>query len=671
VHGLPRTSPVGTRFDFDLAAVAAVPGCPGPGPRRVRVTWYEPPPIESGDAWVLELSLRALRNHDNPGAFDYVAWAAGQRIDASATVRRGARDPAAARWRLDGSVVDRVRAAVGARIASSGATHPALLTAFAVGDARAITAPQWELFRRTGTIHLVVVSGLHIAIATACGLALGRLAARAWPQRLRRRGEQGCAAITAAVATVCYSLLAGFTVPVARACVCALLALLWWSSARSVPGPRLLGIALLVLLLVDPGGLRDPSLWLSFGATAILVAYFAPRRGLPWSSGWLRVQCVLTVAMLPVLVASVGQVAWVSVVANLIAVPLVSLVAIPLMLAALALMPVCAAFADVAIGLADIACDVLMAFLGLVANAAVTDVADVDPPLLILSIAAAALALLPLRATERLCLMPALLLPLAIEPPSVPFGEARVVVLDVGQGLSVVVDSARHRLLYDTGAWYPSGFDVGASVVVPAVAATGAMRADLVVVSHGDIDHSGGYAAVRARVAVRSTLSGAPQLVARACRRGQSWQWDGVRFLVLGPATAPGSDNDGSCVLSVRASSGRALLPGDVGSAGERALLDVHRALASDLLVAPHHGSGGSSSPAFIAAVAPRWVAFSAGLGNRFRHPHPNAIGRYTERGVAWRSTATAGALTWRSDRPHLLTPWRGGRRAGRPPDGG
>lgn len=660
VLGLPRVTAVVTRFDLELEEIVPIPGCPAPGPRRLRVSWYEAPALESGERWALEIRTRALRSHRNPGGFDYVGWALQQGVDAAGTVRRGARmpeQPALARA-LSLATMHRLRAAIADWIAGTGARNAAILSALAVGDAREVSDGQWELFRRTGTIHLLVISGLHIVIAVVCGVLLGRGLARALPSVLRRHGEKPVAAALGAAVAVGYSLLAGFTLPVARACVMSLLGLAWWLAARLVPAYRILGIVLAVLLVTDPRALLDTSLWLSFGATAILVAYFAPRRGLPWSSGWLRVQFVMAASMCPVLAASVGQLAWIAPLANVVAVPLVSVLVVPLLLGALILVPWWGDAATAVVRLADLLCDVLLRGLEWIADAPTTTVAMPNPWLLLASFIAASAMLLPLRAWQRACLLPALILVLHRPVASLPVGEVGVWVLDVGQGLAILVDTARHRLLYDAGAAYPSGFDLGAAVVAPAIEATGDARLDLLVVSHGDMDHRGGVESVRERVDVRAMLSGAAEFAAPSCRRGQTWQWDGVRFYVLGPDGSEVSDNDGSCVLAIRTVRGGALLAGDIGSRAEGRLVRTGGPLAADLLVAPHHGSRTSSSPQFLAAVAPAVAAFSAGFGNRFAHPHADVVARYVGQGVRWRSTATSGALRWRSEVPGALTSW-------------
>jgi competence protein ComEC len=669
VVGLPRRDGPAHRFDFDLDQQAPLRGCPGPGPRRLRLTWYEGPGVHSGEAWIVEVRLRSLRNFRNPGAFDYVAWAQEQGIDAGGVVRRGVPDRAPLRMLGPVDRVHALRAAIATAIRETTVEHPGVLAALAVGDGRGVPAQLWDRLRATGTIHLLVISGLHVIMAAACGLWLGRLLARAFPRFLRRYGDQGLATAAAIAAAGCYAALAGFTLPVLRACLMTALGLLWWSSGRRLTAERACGLALAALLLLDPVAVLDRSLWLSFGAAAVLVVYFGRRRGLPWSSGWLRAQAVLFAAMMPLLAGTVGQIAWVAPLANLLAVPLVSLFVVPLVLASLPLLAVAPSLAWWPLTAADRVCALLLAALEYLAAAPRTFVVGPDPWLLAASVVAAATLLLPLGWRERAWLAPLLVLMLHRDSGSTPWGEAAVTVLDVGQGLAVVVDTASHRLLYDAGARYPSGFDLGAAVVVPALRAAGRDRLDLLVVSHGDIDHSGGADAVRRELLVVAARAGTGY-AAPPCHRGQTWQWDGVSFVVLHPGGAHASRNDGSCVVSIRARSGRALLPGDIGAAVELSLAQLPHEVAADLLVAAHHGSRSSSSAAFLEAVAPRVVVVSAGYRNRFGHPHPEVVDRFDASGIEWRSTV-GGALTWRSDAAGELSVWeRSGPLAARPPDG-
>jgi len=662
VVDLPRAR--GGLLHFVLAVDSGAPigGCVAPRPRRVRLAGVATEAVEPHERWLLDVRFKALRNFRDPGAFDYVRWAQAQTIDAAGTVVR-ARRVSSANRPID---FDRMRTAIGDRFFARGADPQGVLGAIAVGDARRVTPETWDLFRRTGTIHLLVVSGLQVTIFATAGLVLGRMAARLFPAALRRVGATPFATAAGILAALGYSALAGWSLPVVRACYMTTAGLVWWQSGRRIPVFRAFVAALASLLLFDPRAVADASVWLSFGAVAVLLAYFDVRRGLPAWSIWILAQAALFVAMAPLFAATVGQVAWLATFVNLAAVPFVSVVLTPL-----ALLAAGTGFAHLSVEaqllwLCGRLCDLLLRGLAACAQGPLAFVAAPDPVLLGVAAAAAWLAMAPLACWQRAVLVPLAFAAFHRADVAIPIGATRVVVLDVGQGLSVLVDTASHRLLYDAGARYPSGFDLGDAVVVPAIRATGAAKLDLLVVSHGDLDHRGGVDAVRRHVDVRAVLTGASEVAGIPCRRGEAWQWDGVTFAVLHPGpgnaigtfgTAGTADNDASCVLSIRAAGGAALLPGDISARAESELVVRAAPLEASLLVVPHHGSKTSSTPAFLAAVAPDVAVASAGYRNRFGHPHPDVVARYRALGIDLETTIERGALTWDSARPRVLTP--------------
>jgi competence protein ComEC len=249
-----------------------------------------------------------------------------------------------------------------------------------------------------------------------------------------------------------------------------------------------------------------------------------------------------------------------------------------------------------------------------------------------------------------------LLLPMfAARPPDPPFGDVWVTLLDVGQGLSTVVRTRQHTLVYDTGPSYGPAFDTGRAVVVPYLRSQGVGWIDRLVVSHGDNDHIGGVASLLSDYPVANVDAGIPELLtmrkARQCRRGERWRWDGVDFSVLHPdGRSYRKGNNSSCVIRIEAGGGRrALLTGDIESESERLLLrELRDRLAVDVLVVPHHGSLTSSSPAFVGAVHPGYALFPTGYRNRFRFPRAPVVDRYRKAGAVLLDTAVHGAITVR-----------------------
>ncbi|HZY34212.1 MAG TPA: DNA internalization-related competence protein ComEC/Rec2, partial [Rhodanobacter sp.] len=245
-------------------------------------------------------------------------------------------------------------------------------------------------------------------------------------------------------------------------------------------------------------------------------------------------------------------------------------------------------------------------------------------------------------------------------------GAFQVWVLDVGQGLSVLLRTRDHVLVYDAGARYPSGFDLGEAVVLPSIHALGISRLDMLMISHGDNDHAGGAEVVADAFPDAQRFTGEPsrmRVPMQQCVAGQGWQWDGVRFRVLNPARGAGDrDNDSSCVLLVEGRGGRLLLTGDISSKMEPQVAAALGTGPSPVMLVPHHGSKTSSSAAFIAAVRPRLALVSAGWHNRFGHPKPEVLARYADAHVPVFDTARQGAmvLDFPADTPPRREPgWR------------
>jgi len=239
-----------------------------------------------------------------------------------------------------------------------------------------------------------------------------------------------------------------------------------------------------------------------------------------------------------------------------------------------------------------------------------------------------------------------LLLPALLWPAARPaHGEAWVEVLDVGQGLAAIVRTAEHSLVYDTGPLYSAESDAGQRIIVPHLRAHGVRRVDMLIVTHRDKDHSGGVVAVEEALPIGRRLSSVPELQPEPCIDGQSWQWDGVQFAILHPAAADydrkaARSNNMSCVLQVSSAHGSVLLTADIEARDEQALLArAPGRLRSDVLLVPHHGSGTSSTPPFIAAVGAREAIIAVGYRNRFQHPRADIVDRY------------AGSRLWRTDR--------------------
>jgi len=661
IASLPQDFSHGTRFEFDvekrLTTTAVVPD-------RIMLSWYqgrqdseafERPPLRPGERWRLTVRLKRPHGNANPNGFDYEAWLLERDIRATGYVRQEPPQRLADMVWRPAYVVERLRHHVRASFASMlpAERYPwaGILVALVVGDQRAIQGDLWTTFNRTGTTHLMSISGLHVTMVAALfGLLVGALWRRV-PALALRLPAQRAALLAACLAAFIYVLLAGFAVPAQRTLYMLMVAALAQSSGRIVAPSRTLSLALLVVLLMDPWAVQAAGFWLSFGAVGALLYVGAAVVGEGGKGGWrakLRawgvVQWAATLASLPVLLLVFQQFSLVSPLANALAIPVVSFIVTPLALLAAVIpwWPI-AALAHAVLGW-------LMVFLEWCATWPVWQAPA--PPLWAAVIAGlgVAICLLPRGMPGRLLgislLLPAIFWP--VERP--PEGEAWVTVLDVGQGLATVVRTREHALVYDPGPLYSAESDAGQRVVVPYLRSLGINKVDVLMVTHRDSDHAGGMASVQSALAVGQVVSSLGEVAGELCSTGQRWDWNGVQLAVLHPEKNDYDEkrksNNLSCVLRIAAGGKRMLLTSDIEARDEAALLQRDpAALKADVLLMPHHGSRTSSTPAFIAAVGAPEVVIPVGYRNRFGHPKADVVERYT----------AAGGNLWRTDRDGAL----------------
>lgn len=685
VSAMTHRGDAGLRFRFQVES-ARLGGEEVRLPPRLLLGWYggaeaggegvldlqrQPADLRPGERWRLALRPRAPHGQRNPHGFDYELWLWEQGVQATAAVRTGARDPPPQRlpatWRHPVEQArQRVRDAIFLRVAD-----PALagvLAALVVGDQGAIERADWDVFRATGVAHLMSISGLHV---TMFAWAAAALVGRAW-----RRSTWLCLASPAQHAGLAggvllaagYALFSGWGVPAQRTVLMLAVVAVLRLRGSDWPWPWTWLLACATVVALDPWALAQAGFWLSFVAVGVLFASGPPpgTQGEP-QAGWknrlrtavaglLREQAVITVALAPLSLLLFQQVSLVGLAANLVAIPWVTLVVTPLGLAGV-LFPLAW----------DLAAGAVAGLAGVLRVLAALPLATWEAPAPPAWAAGAGLLGGLLLATRlpwavRLLGVP-LLLPVALwQPARPPPGEFELVVADVGQGNAVLVRTAGHALVYDTGPGYSRETDAGQRVLVPLLRALGE-RVDRVVLSHRDSDHTGGAAAVLRMQPGAGLLSsleaGHPLLLLRQgerCLAGQAWTWDGVRFEVLHPAPsdyqAGGRPNAVSCVLRVGNGRAHALLAGDIEKAQEAALAAGGAPLRADLLLVPHHGSRTSSSEAFLAAVRPAFAVAQVGYRNRFGHPAPDVVARYRAHGIALRTSPACGALTWQSRKP-------------------
>ncbi|KWH58308.1 DNA internalization-related competence protein ComEC/Rec2 [Burkholderia cepacia] len=704
IRGLPVVDDTGARLLF---AVESNDARLARFPPLIRLSWraYDAaatrdalPDLRAAQRWRFVVRLKRPHAEANPGVRDSeAAWlAAGIRAVGYVSAPRRAvlLDARASGWRAS---IDRLRDVLRSRIGETlggDAGHRGIVAALAIGDQSGIGDDDWRVLRNTGTSHLVAISGLHVGLV---GAIAGGLVSMVW-RRLRWRARAAtlvlpapyAAALAALTAAAGYAALAGFNVPAQRA---------WWMIAaggiaylagRSVPASAVLCASLGGVLLADPWAVLSAGFWLSFGAVAVILlavsgwravreadaqgdggeesggAAGLSNRARAWGARagrriaeGTRVQYAVTIGLAPLTAAWFAQISLSGPFGNAFAIPWVSSVVTPVVLAGIALP---APFDAYAFRLAHAALEPMMTLLGYLADwpAGVFWLRMPDWPVLALACAGVAWALMPrgwpLRWAAPLTWLP-LVAPAADAPPP---GGFRLTVLDVGQGASVLVETARRTLLFDAGPGAESTH-AGARIVAPALRSRGIAVVDSLVLSHAHADHAGGAPAVYAAADVRQLLAGIPPTSGLwrdamaagvadrlPCAAGQRWTWDGVVFTMLWPSGGPGagSSNGQSCVLRIDAGGTSALLTGDIEAPVERQLVGTARdTLAAQILVVPHHGSRTSSVEPFLDSVGPRVAVFPVGYRNRFGHPHRAVLARYEGRGIPLPRTDRDGAV--------------------------
>lgn len=656
VLDLPRQLPAGRiRFLFNVERLDAGAGWVDFG-ARVRLSWYETAVVPApGERWQLAARLKRPHGFANPGGFDYERWLFQQRVRATGYVRKDQRNQRISVGEV--SLISGLRHRLMAFHdgLDEGGTALSLVRALTIGDRSAITPEQWDRLRATGTSHLMAISGLHISLVAAMVFWFTR---HAWSRigRLTERiPAKKTAALCAIAAALLYALLAGFSIPTRRAVIMVGVLMLAVASGRYASLLQVLCLAVFATLLIDPLSVLAAGWWLSFWAVTVIAWFITGRVGREGlAQKWILMHVVLAISMFPVLLIFFQEASLIAPLANIVAVPWVGMLVVPLAMLGTLLFTVSESAAELLFRLSGWLLEIIWPWLDWLASLDFASWYQHQPIPWTLLPALVGLALLFVpRGIPGRWLGVLLLLPLFTVMPVRPDpGAVRITLLDVGQGLAAVVQTRRHTLVYDTGPRFGPAFDTGRSVLVPFLRKQGVRTLDVLVISHGDNDHIGGADSLLQAYPAASILSSVPEKLpdntVSHCRQGQRWSWDGVEFQMLHPGAGTGlAGNNASCVLRVEAAGGSGLLlTGDIESAAERKLLRNHAdVLPADVLVVPHHGSKTSSLQAFVRAVAPNIAVFPAGHLNRFRFPDRHVVARYAAAGASLYQTGKSGAI--------------------------
>ncbi len=666
-------------------------------PKRISLSWYNAwynnsagdggkitlPVINPGERWQLTVRLKRPHGSANPHGFDYEKWVLERNIRAVGYVREAndnMRLEAITGWSF--YRIEQIRQHIQQRFDRILQDQPyaGVLKTLVTGDQRAISADHWAVFTRTGTNHLMAISGLHISLVATLVYGLVFSLWRYNGFLLLHIPARRAAVMAGLVAGLGYALLSGFAIPAQRAFIMlAVVAVAVWRNRMTSPS-MVLAIALFVVVLIDPWATLSAGFWLSFGAVAIIMLVTVGRINtsgaeVRWT-GWLRIQWAITLGLTPLLLVLFQQLSIVSPVANAIAIPLISSIVVPLAL--LSALP----GLDFPLTLAHGVLSFVMEFLQWLSTLPQSVWQQHTPPFWTVPLAIAGIVWLllpggmglgffsgfPARWLGFLAILPLFL----VLPDKPPEKAVWLTVLDVGQGLAVVAQTHDHALLFDTGPSFGES-NSGIRVIIPFLRGAGIHKLDTMIVSHADSDHSGGALSILEAMPVDAFFSSLDQTHALAqsarlatgrnihCHTGQSWNWNGVLFEILHPF--PGiyqhpqrKTNPSSCVLKITTEYGSVLIPADIERQSEQTLL-AHspQQLPSTVLIAPHHGSLTSSSDAFVRQVNPDVAIFTVGYRNRFGHPRSEVVRRYQEVGALLLRSDCNGAVSIRFE-PHGLS---------------
>lgn len=641
----------------------------------LRLKWYgkQRPVLAAGQRWHFTVRLKRPHGLMNPGGFDYEKWLFAQSVAATGYVR-SAEGHSLLASKAGYAFWQHWREVLAFKISSALGEHDmsGIVRALAVGDRSGMTVSHWDVLTRTGTNHLVAISGLHIGLVSGFIFFLVLWLVRRSARLCLWQPARVYAACAAIIVALLYAALAGFSVPTQRAFIMVSVFMLGILLRRKLASLDILALAMLLVLLIQPLSVLAAGFWLSFIAVAVILVVLNGRlRPAGRFMQWGAVQWVVSIGLLPLLVMLFGRVSLVAPLANLLAVPWVSFISVPLVMLALP-----GLLFDNTLVL-KLAADSLQWLWLILEKMAALPFASVYLHTVpnwsyVPAVIGIAWLLMPRGMPARwlgiICLLPLIL----IKPTSPLNGEYSLKVLDVGQGLSVLVQTHEHVLVFDTGARLSPQYDTGSAVILPVLRQQAIHAIDVLMISHGDNDHNGGTQTVLNGIPVRRVISGEPDDIpgeAERCYAGQEWEWDGVRFEVLYPpkdSPLASKTNNRSCVLRIDNGNHAALLTGDIEAIVERKLLNISRyKLPATILLAAHHGSKSSSSEDFIAAVSPKHVVFSVGYRNHYHFPIELIQQRYRLAGSQLYQTDQTGMLSFAIPAMGQLavSQWRDGQR--------
>jgi competence protein ComEC len=648
------------RFDFLIQNLETSLPLRYPIPVRIKGYFYKNSKIltyfKKGDIWQFALRLRRPRAFWNPGSFDYQAELFQQNICATGYLLE--KFPLHLIRRANAYYfIDNLRQKITTNVKKTLQDYPllGLISALTTGIRCEITDEQWQVMRGTGTNHLFAISGLHLAFIAGIIYWIVRFICCRIPYATLYIPAPKIASAFTLLSAMFYSALAGFAIPTQRA----LLMLSAFSLAiikqRYLTSLHSFLLALLFILIIEPFTVLSASFWLSFIAV-LLIFYAVSNRIKPLKNwrAWCRIQLTVSLGLIPLSLLFFHQISWISFIANLIAIPFIGFLILPLSLLGSLLSLVSAVLGKLILIFAEQLLELLWKMLHFFSEIPLAQYYAYLPNrwILVSSLIGLLLLLAPKGMPTRY-LGFIWILPLFFwDSQKLQFGDIWIHLLDVGQGLASVVRTQHHVLIYDTGPRLSPSFDAGKLVVLPFLQTMGVQKVNMMVISHGDNDHSGGAMIILKQIQVDKVLSSVPKKflpkIANLCEEKMHWQWDGVSFEILyPPKNHHYLGNNSSCVLKISNHLQSILLVGDIEKAAENYLVRTkQKDLQSTALIVPHHGSKTSSSIEFLNLVQPIYALFPTGFCNRFKFPHKIVLDRYQRLGSKIYNTAKEGAIT-------------------------
>lgn len=635
--GLPRVSDSGTQFTLKIDTIAHEKVLP----RLIKLFWDHPTTaLYPGQRWQLSVRLKPTHGFANPGSGDTSWYDKAHGISATGYVLNNSNNEfIEIRWTIDNW---RYRLAQSLEQAFPHINNLKFIKALGLGMTTDFNADDWRLLQLTGTSHLMAISGLHIGLIAGIAFFLGRLFLWCLPTLALYYPASYFSAVLALAVALFYSALAGFSLATQRALIMLSVLMLGLLLKRELGLWSSWCFALLLCTLMNPFQIVLPSFCLSFIAVAIIIASYQWYSHQRFLLRKIQVQMALSILLLPLTAWFFQQLSWLSPLTNSISIPWIGFLVVPLVLLIMLSWLIIPDVTGFLITICDFLLTCFIKLLKFFAYYSPDTTIYLGSWWVLASLVLGTVLLLMPRGIPGRSLSLFSLIPLWFHTQNPPLQAFRMTVLDVGQGLAVVVQTHGHVLVYDAGA-HTMGFDAGQRIVAPFLKSYQYQKIDKLIISHRDNDHSGGVNALLQQFSVLDILSSFRQSY---CHAGQQWIWDEVQFTVLWPLPyQPYQGNNSSCVVKITAGEHTALLTGDIQHDVESELIQRYPELRTDILIAPHHGSRTSSTSAFVDRLQPSIVIFSTGFYNRFHFPDQRVVQRYQAVGAHIYNTADSGAI--------------------------